>query len=86
MVYVSPRNDFVIMNKGKKDGVGVGVPFSLYRKGEKVAEIRVIRVTDDAAACDIVARETIQAVQVWDEVQPRRTYGIEGNAQKTSHQ
>ena len=84
VVYVSPRNDFVIINKGKKDGVAVGIPFSLLRKGERVGDIKVIRVTDDAAACDIVSRETLQPVQVWDEVQPRRTYGIKRDAQKPS--
>ena len=84
VVYVSPRNDFVIINKGKKDGVAVGIPFSLLRKGERVGDIKVIRVTNDAAACDIVSRETLQPVQVWDEVQPRRTYGIKRDAQKPS--
>lgn len=84
VVYVSGANDFVIINRGKKEGVAVGVSFSLLRKGEKVADIKVIRVTEDAAACDVVSRETIQPVQVWDEVQPRRTYGIQGKSQEIS--
>ena len=57
----------------------------MLRKGEKVAEIKVIRATDDASACDILSRETIQPVQVWDEVQPRKTYGVERDTQKASH-
>lgn len=84
VVYVSPGKDFVIINRGKKDGVIEGTPFSLLRKGEKVADVKVIRATKDAAACDIVAMEVIQPVQVWDEVQPRRLYGVQGDIQKTS--
>jgi len=84
VVYVSPHKDFVIMNRGSQNNVALGTPFSLWRKGEKVADIKVIRVTEDAAACDIVAMETIQPVQLWDEVQPRRTYGVQGKLQKDS--
>ncbi|MFH1857762.1 MAG: TolC family protein, partial [Candidatus Omnitrophota bacterium] len=86
VVFVSPRNDYVIINRGKEDGVLVGMVFSLMRQNEKVADIKVIRVTEDAAACDIVVRDTIQPVQLWDEVQPRRTYGIQRDLQEAAKQ
>ncbi len=86
VVYVSPQKDFVVVNRGKKDGVIVGTLFSLMRQGETVAQAKVIRVTEDLAACDIVSMETIQPVKLLDEVQPRRTYGLQGNIQKTQGQ
>ena len=86
VVFVSPRKDYVIINRGKEDGVEVGMHFSLMRQGEKVADVEVIRVTDDAAACDIVAAEAIRPAELWDEVQPRKTYGVQGDFSKTPGQ
>ncbi|MBI4435801.1 MAG: TolC family protein [Candidatus Omnitrophica bacterium] len=84
VIYVNPRKDFVIINRGKKDGVLIEMPFVLMRKGEKVADIKVLRVAEDLAACDIVSMETIQPVQLLDEVQPRRTYGLQRETEASS--
>jgi len=86
VVFVSHRKDFVIINRGRKDGILEGMSFSLMREGEKVADIKAIRIAEDVSACDVVAMETIQPVQLWDEVQPRRHYGIQGNLQEASRE
>jgi len=86
VIYVNPRKDFVVINRGKKDGVLVDMPFVLMRNGEKVAEVKVLRAAEDLAACDIVSMETIQPVQLLDEVQPRRTYGLQREIQEPSGQ
>ena len=77
ILYVSPHHDFVIVNRGRKDGVEVGQPFWVFRESAKVGEIRAIRVTPDKAACDIVHLETIEGLHLLDDIRPPRHFSVE---------
>ncbi len=83
VIYVSPKNDFVIINRGNNANVREGMVFTLMRDGKEMAEVKAIRIAEKAAACEIVATRTIHPVQVWDEVQPRRLYGVQRIAEET---
>ena len=76
VLYVSPHHDFVIVNRGRKDGVEVGQIFWVFREGAKVGEIRAIRVTPDKTACDVIHLETIEGLHLLDDIRPPRQFSV----------
>ena len=54
---VDKENNFTIIDLGQEAGVKIGDTFGVYREGEKIANIEVIKTSKSAAACDIT-RET----------------------------
>ena len=76
VLYVSPHHDFVIVNRGKREGVKVGQLFWVFRDGAKVGEIRSIRVTPDKTACDIIHLETIEGLHLLDDIRPPRKFSM----------
>ncbi|MCM8789592.1 MAG: hypothetical protein NC916_01020 [Candidatus Omnitrophica bacterium] len=55
---VNKENNFVIIDKGAKDGIRVGNSFVVEREGKGISELEVIQVRDNIAACDIKKQTT----------------------------
>jgi predicted nucleic acid-binding Zn-ribbon protein len=55
---INKENNFVIIDKGAGGGVKVGQIFNVEREGKQIAELEVIQVRDNIAACDIKSAAT----------------------------
>jgi len=50
---INKEGNFVIINMGEDAGVKVGDMFSVYREGQRIATLEVIRPSKSVTACDI---------------------------------
>lgn len=66
VISMNRDNNFVVIDLGQNDGLQSGDAFGVYRNNQRIAEIEVIQLRSDIAACDIV-REN-KAVVIGDEV------------------
>ncbi len=62
IVSIDERNNFVIVDKGKNNGIKMGQRFEVYSGVKKVATLEVIQLRDDISACDITSRSGSIAV------------------------
>lgn len=64
VVLVNRENSFVVINLGQDSGVQVGEKFRVFRNGQQIGTIEVIKVHPSISACDI--KEEAIAISVGD--------------------
>ncbi len=65
---IDRETEFVIINIGKKDGIGIGQIMSVYRKGEYIGDIKVTRIQSEMSAADFILPLSSHIVQKNDQV------------------
>lgn len=63
---VDRDNNFVIIDQGEETGVRIGNTFYVYRDGEKIARLEVIKTSKTVSACDI--KDETASVRVGDKI------------------
>jgi chromosome segregation ATPase len=66
IVSVNNENNFVIIDIGKDQGIGLGDSLNVYRGAEYVAGLEVIQIREDIAAADIISK--VADIKVGDAV------------------
>ncbi len=63
---INRENNFVIVDLGESQGVGVGDQFQVFRDGKSLAKVQVIQVRKTIAACDI--KKETSPIKVGDSI------------------
>lgn len=66
IVSVNNDNNFVIIDVGKDQGIGLGHNLNVYRGAEYVAGLEVIQIREDIAAADIISK--VSDIKIGDNV------------------
>jgi len=61
---VNKDSNFVVIDLGEDSGIRIGDSFSIFRKNESIATIRVIKVSKSVSACDIEREDSL--IQIGD--------------------
>lgn len=70
VLVVNREYNFVILNRGQRDGVSVGVPFGVYREGQLIAKLQVEKLYDSMSAASIISAEKKYQIREGDIVRP----------------
>jgi len=65
---VDRETEFVIINIGKKHGIGVGQMMAVYREGEYLGDIKITRIQSQMSAADLISPLSSRIVQKNDQV------------------
>ncbi|HEX9779802.1 MAG TPA: hypothetical protein VGB20_01155 [bacterium] len=60
LIEVNDQHQFVVVNRGSKDGVRIGTIFDVLRASLPVGQVRTIRVRNRLAACDVLTGEAMR--------------------------
>ncbi|MBU1999195.1 MAG: hypothetical protein ABIG46_06515 [Candidatus Omnitrophota bacterium] len=66
VISVNKENNFVIINLGEKQGVKTGELFEVYRNGQSIGVLEVIKTREEISACDIKSESV--AIDVGDKI------------------
>lgn len=68
VLVVNKEYDFVVINLGSKDGVGLGQVFSIYRGNTQLGDVKVEKLHDSMAAAGFITDDTKNKVKEGDKV------------------
>jgi myosin heavy subunit len=68
VLVVNKEYNFVVMNLGSKDGVGMGQVFSIYRGKTLLGDVKVEKLHDSMAAAGFILEDTKDKVKEGDKV------------------
>lgn len=66
LISVNPTERFVVLDKGTQDGVSVGMHFEVMRNSVPISKLRVVRVRDSLAACDVLNTDALNVLNTGD--------------------
>jgi DNA repair exonuclease SbcCD ATPase subunit len=68
VLVVNKEYNFVVINLGSKDGVGLGQVFSIYRGNSYLGDVKVEKLHDSMAAAGFISEDTKAKVKEGDKV------------------
>ncbi len=68
IISINEEHSFIIINRGRNDGVDIGALLDLYRDDEKIGKLKVVRVRDSIAAAEIIRIRPGAIIKVGDTV------------------
>ncbi|MBU1006640.1 MAG: hypothetical protein KKH08_03495 [Candidatus Omnitrophica bacterium] len=66
VVTVNREHNFVVIDLGEQDGVGIGTMFNVYRKNILIAQLKTIQCRQRISACDIIDAKEEYYVEIDD--------------------
>ncbi len=68
VLVVNKDYDFIVINLGSKDGVGIGDMFSVYHNNKNLGEVKIEKVHDSMAAAGFISEDIKNKVNEGDKI------------------